>query len=181
VIAVHKAQWLLYIRHSDCCTYGTVIAVHKAQWLLYISHSDCCTYRWRYCRDSFLLLLTVLNAFCMIFKISNGPLTRFRQLVAGFLPRRREFWCQASLCGIYGGQSGTETYPPPRLFRVSHFSIIPPMLRVHLLSSSLCCFISEIDSVARSKTANNEQRIFINFLTFRRNTLPSFLSPNLRS
>jgi hypothetical protein len=48
--------------------------------------------------------------------------------------------------------------PPPPLFRVSHFSIIPPVLRDHLLLSRRFCFISEIDSVGkvRLQTMNRE-------------------------
>jgi len=53
----------------------------------------------------------------------------------------------------------SSTPPPhPFLFWVSQFSIIPPMLRVHLLLSRRCCFISEIDSLGkvRLQTVNSE-------------------------
>jgi hypothetical protein len=51
------------------------------------------------------------------------------------------FWWQVETCGICGGKSGIET-DFLQLFRLSIFSIIPPLLQAQMLVFILCVKIS---------------------------------------
>jgi len=96
------------------------------------------------------------------FQNKQRTLTRLWKLFAGFLSETRVLmpgkfmlglWCTKWHWALFSSNP-----PTPLLFWVSHFSIIPPVLRVHLLLSRRCFFISEIDSLGkvRLQTLNSE-------------------------